>query len=178
MKRRALSPFAITQLVMAVVIGGALWMAYWPWRWGQVRDEVRMRYPSVKRIDGPMLQKWLAERAVRPPLLLDMRTEAEFNVSHLPGARRVRLGLSLAENQLEGQESAQVVIYDTVGFDSAVFASTLLRRNFTDVQVLEGGIFQWANEGRPLAGPAGPTGKVAAGASPYANFLDRARRAP
>jgi rhodanese-related sulfurtransferase len=176
MKRRALSPFALTQILMAAVIGAALWMAYWPWRWGQVRDEVRQT--GVKRIDGDDLQKWMVTRTVSPPVLLDVRSVAEFEFSHLPGARRVNAAASLGENLLEGQLKAQIVVYDTVGFDAAAFALRLRRLNFMDVQVLEGGIFQWANENRPLSGPKGPAYKVHPGTSPYLPLLDRGRRAP
>src|SRR5262245_43458936 len=100
MKRRGLSPFAITQILMAVVIGAALWLAYTPWRWGQVRDEVRTRFPAVKRIEGIRLQEWMATRAIEPPVLLDVRSAAEYDFSRLPGARRVSPGASIAENQL------------------------------------------------------------------------------
>jgi rhodanese-related sulfurtransferase len=177
MKRRRLSPFAITQWLMAIVIGVALWLAYWPWRWGRVKEEVRMQYPAVKRIDAPTLQSWMANRTVAPPVLLDVRSVAEFQTSHLPGARRIDPGATLAENGLAGFESAQLVIYDAVGFEAAAFAGDLMRRAFIDVQVLEGGIFQWANERRPLAGPGGSTDKVLPGPSEYISLLHRARRA-
>ncbi len=178
MKRRSLSPFAITQVLMAAIIGVALWYAYWPWRWGQVRDEVHRRYSVLKYIDGGDLQRWIAGRTA-PPLLLDVRSAAEFEASHLPGARRAVPGASLAANQLTGNENAQVVVYDTVGFEAASFAHDLTKAHFKDVQVLEGGIFLWANEKRTLIGPGGSvTTKVHAGDSKYASLLDGAHRAP
>jgi rhodanese-related sulfurtransferase len=160
------------------VIGVALWLAYTPWRWGKVKDEVRARFPTVKFIKSVDLQEWMATRTIVPPVLLDVRTAAEFEFSHLPGARRVASGGSLTENQLAGLESAKVVVYDSVGFDAAAFASGLLTRNFIDVQVLEGGIFLWANEGRVLSGPGGRPTKVLTGASEHAALLERSRRAP
>lgn len=176
MKRRFLSPFVLTQVLMVAVIAAALWLAYWPWRWGQVRDEVRTRFPAVTHIEGTKLQQWLVGR-VAPPVLLDVRSTAEFEVSHLPGARHVMPGAPLADNQLVGKENAQVVIYDAVGFEASAFATMLLQHKFTDVQVLDGGIFQWANEGRTLIGPGGAlTTKVQPGPSEYALLLDRARR--
>jgi len=178
MKRRWLSPFAITQILMLAVIAVALWMAYWPWRWGQVREEVRTRFPSVKHIEGEKLQQWLAGRTA-PPLLLDIRSATEFEASRLPGARRAKAGGTLAENDLIGREKAQVVVYDTVGFDASAFARALLDRKFEDVQVLEGGIYQWANEGRTLVGPGGVMAtKVHPGSEDYASLLDGARRGP
>src|SRR4051812_33193436 len=117
MKKGALSPFAITQVLMAAIVVAALWMAYWPWRWGQLRDQIRNQNTAVKFIDGRDLQQWLAGHTA-PPLLLDIRSEAEFDLSRLPSARRAVMGASLTENGLAGKELAQVVLYDTVGFDS------------------------------------------------------------
>ncbi len=177
MKRRSLSPFAITQILMAAALAVALWLAYWPWRWGQVREEVRKRYPNIIRIDGLTLQNWMANRSAVPPLLLDVRAKAEFEAGHLPTAKRVVPGAPLAANSLLGQETKKVVVYDTVGFDAASFAADLLRQNFKDVQVLDGGIFLWANEERILDGPSGPKSKVHPGSTEYSSLLDRSKRA-
>lgn len=178
MKRRSLSPFAITQILMAAAVAVAVWLAYWPWRWSQVRDEVRKQYPGTTWIEGGTLQLWMANPTVSPPLLLDVRTAPEYDASHLPNAIRVVRGASLAANKLPGAEARQIVIYDAVGYEAASFASDLKRQNFKDVQVLDGGIFLWANEGRPLLGPSGPATRVSAGQSEHAALLSRSRRLP
>ena len=178
MKRRWLSPFAIVQVLMAVVIATAMWMAYWPWRWARVREEVRTRYSAVKQINGELLKRWMADRTVKPPLLLDVRTAAEYDFSHLPGAIRVVEGAPLADNLLTGKEDVQIVVYDAVGFDAGKFAVNLLQRNFKDVQTLEGGIFQWANDRLPLIGPGASESRLRLGSTEYRSLLDRARRAP
>jgi 3-mercaptopyruvate sulfurtransferase SseA len=41
-------------------------------------------------------------------------------------------------------------VYCSVGWRSAIAARELVRRGARDVRNLEGGIFQWANEGRPV----------------------------
>jgi 3-mercaptopyruvate sulfurtransferase SseA len=46
------------------------------------------------------------------------------------------------------------------------------------VQVLEGGIFEWANEGQPIEGPGGGTDKVRHGDSQFSGLLKRKHRAP
>src|SRR6185369_11422630 len=154
MKRRALSPFAITQVLMAAIIAVALWLAYWPWRWGQLQDQVRSQNAAIKFIPSLKLQQWLAGHTAAP-VLLDVRSPEEFDVSHLPSARRVVMGASLTENGLAGKEAAQVVVYDTVGFHAAAFANTLRLRGFKEVPVLDGAIFQGTNEGVTLVGPGG-----------------------
>ena len=55
----------------------------------------------------------------------------------------------------------RVVVYDAVGFYSAELAETLSSAGSGEIFYLEGGIFQWANEGRPLVDADGsPTTKV------------------
>ena len=64
MKRSAgkiFSAFGFTQLVMVVAIGAALFLAYDPWRWGKVMDELQAKFPQVDRIEGVMLERWVAE---------------------------------------------------------------------------------------------------------------------
>ena len=49
-------------------------------------------------------------------------------------------------------KDAVIVAYCSVGYRSSVFAERLQRAGYLNVRQLDGGIFQWANEGRPLAG--------------------------
>ena len=79
-----------------------------------------------------------------------MRTEAEWNVSHLPGARRVDPNASI-EKTTEGMpKETPIVTYCAVGYRSAAMATKLREAGFTSVRNLEGSIFQWANEHRPM----------------------------
>jgi Rhodanese-like domain len=68
---------------------------------------------------------WLEDRHRPPPVLLDVRTVEEWNVSHLPGARRVDPGTS-AEMGLPGAaRDVPVVTYCVVGYRSAEFYHAL-----------------------------------------------------
>ena len=86
---KTFSAFGFTQLLMVVAIGFALFLAYDPWRWGQVREELLAKFPNVDRIEGAMLERWVAEVKGDPtkvgPQILDVRSEAEYRVSHIPG---------------------------------------------------------------------------------------------
>ena len=68
------------------------------------------------------------------------------------------------------------MIYCTVGFDSAPVAVRFLAQGYKRVQYLEGGIFLWANENRPLENNHGATDKVAPADSHYLSFLNRSHR--
>jgi hypothetical protein len=53
-----------------------------------------------------------------------------------------------------------IVTYCSVGYRSGAFAERLRSAGFTNVVNLEGSIFRWANEGRPLFRSARPVTEV------------------
>ena len=193
MKRSAgkiFTAFGFTQLVMIMAIGAALFLAYDPWRWGKIREELLEKFPQVDRIDGETLDRWVREAKEAPekqgPLILDVRSDADFRVSHLPGANHVNIGATAEEMLLLSTPDRRaadllrpIVIYCAVGFESAELASRLKRGGFSRVQMLEMGIFRWANERRPLVNADGaPVEVTSAGNSLHSGLLDRSKRAP
>jgi rhodanese-related sulfurtransferase len=176
--RQLFSPFGITQLIMVAAVGGALWLAYPEWRWERVKESIRKRYPAAPRITVKELKEWFDRKEDQKPVVVDIRPRAEYDVSHLPGARHVRPSDTPAALGFSEKDNVPFLIYDSVGDDSSSVAAEWTRRGYARVQALEGGIFEWANRGFPLEGPAGPAQKVAPGASLYAGFLKRGVRAP
>jgi rhodanese-related sulfurtransferase len=183
------SAFGFTQLVMIVAIGAALFLAYTPWRWGKVRDELLAKFPQVDHIDGSTLERWIRESKAdatrQGPTVLDVRSAAEFNAGHLPSAKNVRAGakpgemglLTTPENR-EAELRRPVVVYCAVGYDSSEVAEYLKRNGFTRVQMLDGGIFRWANDARPLVdGNGAVVNRVHPGASVHVGLLERSARA-
>jgi rhodanese-related sulfurtransferase len=78
----------------------------------------------------------------------------------LHGARRVDPGTS-AEMGLPGAaRDVPVVTYCVVGYRSAEFTTRLRAARFTYVQNLEGSIFRWANQHRPLVSDGVPASRV------------------
>ena len=129
----------------------------------QMKELVRSRFPEVKQLSTTELAVWLADTNRVSPVLLDVRAEAEFAVSHLPGARRVEPKATSAELLPTLPPGRPVVVYCSVGYRSSELATRLLRAGQTNVVNLEGSIFQWANEGRALEA----TGKPATTVHPY-----------
>ncbi len=88
--------------------------------------------------------------------LLDVREPGEYAISHLRNARNV----SPTAARVRGLDpSKPVIVYCSVGFRSARLGARLKDRGFR-VHNLAGGIFQWANEGRPLVDARGPAQTV------------------
>jgi rhodanese-related sulfurtransferase len=88
-------------------------------------------------------------------VLLDTRTEREYEVSHLPGARFVEFN-KFNQEDFEGLDRAtKVVVYCTVGYRSERIGEKLQKMGFSDVYNLYGGIFEWKNQGHEVINPEG-----------------------
>ena len=114
---------------------------------------VRERFPDVRQITTVELAAWLADPRREPPVLLDARTEDEFNVSHLPNAVRDVSLPAIAPGK-------PVVAYCSIGWRSSEKARQMTRDGFTNVFNLEGSIFAWASEARPLESAGKPVHTV------------------
>ena len=118
--------------------------------WFLLEQSLRYRFPKVNWITTAQLASWLDDKTRPPPILLDVRTRDEWEVSHLPGARWADPNESV-ENASSGiAKETPIVTYCAVGSRSAVLATKLRAAGFAEVRNLEGSIFEWANEHRPL----------------------------
>ena len=166
---------------LAVVVGA---MVVWWWRerdatLDAVETAVRARYPEVPVVTTRELAEALGD-SVRAPLVLDARAMEEFAVSHLPGARRVDPDASAPELRdalTEVSDEREIVVYCSVGYRSARIAERLREAGFENVASLEGSIFRWANEGRPLARGDTPTDAVHPYNAAWGKLLRPERRA-
>jgi rhodanese-related sulfurtransferase len=135
--------------IPAVVCG--LVTAVWLGRQGAalLKPAIAAGFPNVQWVDTETLSRWVKRDAEKRPTLLDVRTEAEFEVSHLQGAHRVDPDIPNIES-FRIAPGARVVVYCSVGYRSATIAKQLQRAGIANVYNLEGGIFAWANEGHPV----------------------------
>lgn len=115
-----------------------------------IKDLVRKRFPEVRQLQTAELAVWLGDTNRPQPMLLDVREVEEFAVSHLPNARNVKPKAKVSDVELIIATGQPVVVYCSVGYRSSALAQRLARGGITNVFNLEGSIFQWANEGRPL----------------------------
>jgi len=77
--------------------------------------------------------------------LLDIRTKAEYNVSHVKGAEFVDYDSFTPEMVAGLDKNKQVVVYCSVGYRSEKIGEKLQELGFTKVKNLYGGIFEWKN---------------------------------
>ena len=133
--------------------------------WSTTLKMIRAKFPGVVQLSTDSLQTWLDESRqaeaeteqsqsgqapAERPLLLDVREREEYEVSHLKDA-------VLATSEKEALEALEgvprdrpVVLYCSVGYRSSEMAGFLQKRGFDKVYNLEGSIFAWTNEGKPV----------------------------
>lgn len=146
--------------------------------WFVLEQSLRHRFPKVKWITTAQLADWLTDKKRQPPVLLDVRTEEEWNVSHLLEARRVDPRAPFEEVISGMPKDAPIVTYCAVGYRSGTVATKLREAGFTNVWNLEGSIFQWANEHRPLVREGQPVTTVHPYSSLWGRLLSDDVRAP
>ncbi len=118
-------------------------------------------YPDMSHISRTELAQSLASEDV---LILDTRPQEEYAVSHIKGARQVDPDISPQAFKTRfghAVKNKKVIVYCSVGHRSSNFGqrlqSTALSAGAVSVQNMEGGLFGWHNDARPLENAAGTT---------------------
>ncbi len=142
-----------------------------------MKRKVRSRFPEVAQLSTGDLAAWLNDPKRTPPILLDVRTEKEFAISHLHGAVRVEPSAKADEVLPHLPPGRPVVTYCSVGYRSSEFSERLKKAGVVSVYNLEGSIFQWANEGRPLEADGHPANRVHPYNNKFGKMLDENKRA-
>ncbi|MFT7377599.1 MAG: rhodanese-related sulfurtransferase [Sphingobacteriales bacterium] len=81
---------------------------------------------------------------------LDSRAKAEFEVSHIKGAKWVGYDDFDLARVSEVSKDKKIVVYCSVGFRSEKISEKLIADGFTNVSNLYGGIFEWKNQDKPV----------------------------
>jgi rhodanese-related sulfurtransferase len=133
---------------------------------------VRRSFPEVPSISPADLRSWLGDESRTRPVLLDVRSEEEFAVSHLCGARRTAPEAAAPEALTGAEAPRPLVLYCAGGYRAARLARRLMAAGRHDVSNLEGGIFAWVNAGYPVE----RDGRVVTGVHPVSRLFRRLLR--
>lgn len=90
------------------------------------------------------------ENTTTPFLILDAREQNEFNVSHIKNAKHVGYDNFNMKELNDINKETTVVVYCSVGYRSEKIGEKLKKAGFKKVMNLEGGIFDWVNNGFPV----------------------------
>lgn len=116
--------------------------------WTLVKAWVNRSFPSAPAITTQELADLLKNGDDFSPIVIDARKNEEFEVSHLPNAHHARDVATV--RQLGISPDQPVVVYCSIGYRSGRLVEKLREAGFSKAKNLEGSIFQWASEGRPL----------------------------
>ncbi len=139
--------------------------------WQELEAELQERFPDVPLLSTEELAQKLGNN--QDLILLDARDRQEYAVSHLKGAR-----LASSEREavarLEDQPSVkQIVVYCSVGYRSARLVRRLHALGYPQAVNLQGSIFAWANQGRPVYRAQEQVGSVHPYNREWGRFLKR-----
>ncbi len=117
-------------------------------------ESLRNEYPGFEHLRPATLASLM--EANRNVLIIDVRRAEEFQVSHIPGAAHLDNADKIARYLATAAPLPEFVVFCSA---SGVRSARLLREMpekwpLTGAN-LAGGIFAWANEGRPLINEAG-----------------------
>jgi rhodanese-related sulfurtransferase len=113
----------------------------------KVKDMTRDAFPAVRQLATRILAEWLGSN--QRVLLVDVRAPEEFAVSHLKGAVNLQKAAEILR-VISETKPARTVLYCSVGYRSSEVANRLRKRGPGEIYNLEGSLFEWANEGRPV----------------------------
>ena len=146
--RRLARPAGRAALVILIALAACARQAPGP-TWAGVEARIAAAFPRVPSISTAALDELIQDPA-RPVVLIDVREPGEFAVSHLRGAVRATSLDHAAALVDDATDGATIVAYCTVGYRSAELVAALRNRGRAEIYNLEGSIFRWANEDRPL----------------------------
>ncbi len=117
--------------------------------WPGIQHRIHQEFPDVEQLTVESLSTWLKSDEP-PPLLLDVRQQPEYAISHLRGAVRVEPGESELVLPAGVALDTPIVAYCSVGYRSSALAARLEEMGYTRVANLKGSIFEWTNKGHPV----------------------------
>lgn len=108
----------------------------------------RLYKHSVPLVEAEEAQEILAgEEKV---LVLDTRTQREYEVSHIAGAQFVDFDSFKKKDFKQLDRDQKVIVYCSVGYRSERIGEKLQKMGFNNVSNLYGGIFEWKNLGNEV----------------------------
>jgi rhodanese-related sulfurtransferase len=117
-----------------------------------VFTELREVIPAdhIKTVDD-LHAKWLAiQQGKSDALIIDIRTEAEFDAGHILGSNNVDSGHAYGLPKKIEDPDKEIWVFCRTQHRATYFAGLLSKYGYKNVYLVEGGIKGWAEKGYPL----------------------------
>ena len=119
---------------------------------GCTENGTRVKNGGLREIDAQRAMQMVrdGETNGNAPLLLDVRTPAEFAEGHIPGALNLDYRSPSFAGELEKLDKSKTyIVYCRAGNRSANARAVMERMGFINVYNLFGGFLEWEKEGQP-----------------------------
>lgn len=104
----------------------------------------------IKTIDD-LQAKWQEIAAGKSDaLIIDIRTEAEFNAGHIKGSSNIDSGHAYGLPKKVKDANKEIWVFCRTQHRATYFAGMLYNYGYSNVYLAEGGIKAWAEKGYPL----------------------------
>jgi rhodanese-related sulfurtransferase len=141
----------LIMILLPILLGGVvLLVAGRPLAFQILQSRTASKFPDVRWISAEELARWRDDPEQPQPVVLDARTEPEFQLSRLRGALPIDPYRPSLRSLRGFAKDTPLVVYSSAGYRSARVAQWLNKAGYSNVRNLAGSIFQWANEGRPM----------------------------
>ena len=127
-----------------------------------VDEKIKREFPSLQAVSCNMLLTYYESVNNKLPIIIDVRKDGEFRVSHLYDALHLESAEAISNMIAERGliKDAEIIVHCSVGYRSASIAADLIERGFIQVLNLEHSLFEWANKGYPMTSESGSTDKI------------------
>ena len=124
--------------------------------------EIKRDFSGVQTVSSGMLLTHYESVKTKLPIIIDVRKDGEFRVSHLYDALNLKRAEAISDMIAERglSKDAEIIVYYSLGYRSASIAADLIDRGFIQVLNLDHSLFEWANKGYPMTSASGSTDKT------------------
>lgn len=110
----------------------------------------KQKLKSLYRNTVPLVKSDELVKQLGGSVVLDTRSQKEFDVSHIQGAHLVDYDKPKLKTLDTLAKNQPIVVYCSVGYRSERIGEKLQKMGFTNVKNLYGGIFDWKNGGKEV----------------------------
>jgi rhodanese-related sulfurtransferase len=158
--RRWLKIVALVLVIPLLLGAGVAFLAGRPLAFAVIHRLTARKFPDLRWIDTDELARWREDPSRPQPVVLDARTADEYAVSHLKSSARIDPYRPLLRPLRGFPKDTPIVVYSSVGYRAARVSHWLAGMGYSQVNTLDGSLFRWANEGRPVFRNDRPTLEV------------------
>jgi rhodanese-related sulfurtransferase len=134
--------------------------------WPDTKALIQTKFPNTPALSTAELAQLYETAKIADVLLIDVRDAEEFTQSHLRGAVSMPKQTAL-QKVMQLPKTTKIVVYCSVGYRSAQIVQDLLQLGYSETKNLDGSIFAWANEDRPIFSSIPPDEKPANTVHPF-----------